>query len=74
MEQLFRLLSKWIYTITPRANVTFSYQCFHVHSNGHIGADIVSRNGNISPSVYLSSSVRIISGDGTKDNAYVLGM
>ena len=29
---------------------------------------------SIKPVVYLTSSVRIISGDGTKENAYVLGM
>ena len=66
--------SEWMYTITPRANSTFSYQCFHIHSNGHVGADIVSRSGKVFPTIYLNPSVIIMLGDGTKDNAYVLGM
>ena len=61
------------FTITPCTFADRSNRVFRVY-DGAPDTQNASNARAIRPSVYLSSSVRIISGDGTKDNAYVLGM
>ena len=60
--------------LTPYATTVESYQLFCLAQSGRISTHFAYLNYQVYPTVYLSSSVRIISGDGTKDNAYVLGM
>ena len=64
----------WQYTMTPRANSVISYQSFHCHNGGHVGADAVGIKGYVIPVVYLLSSVRIISGIGSSSDPFILGM
>ena len=62
-------ISKW--TISPIAS-DFAFGVFYYYNAGYVrGADSY-KNYNVLPVVYLKSSAKIVSGDGTKDNAYIL--
>ena len=62
--------SQW--SITPgRANTV---NVFWVSLNGNFNNDGYTRSYAIRPTLYLNQNIRIISGDGTIDNAYKLSM
>ena len=72
----------WIYT--PNSNILkwllspcsgYSNCSFYVEPTGSVyGYNGVYNPYGVRPTMYLSSTVKIISGDGTKDNAYKLSM
>ena len=50
------------------------YGAFVLYTNGALDGYVVLESFGVRPTLYLSSSVKITSGDGTKDNAYKLSM
>ena len=58
------------WTITPHSSAT---RAFNVDADGRINAHYNSRSYLVYPTVYLSSSAVIVSGDGTSSNPYKLG-
>ena len=75
-DWLFDTLSTW--TMTSLYQNSAKNNAFILLNDkslpGVVNCDYCSSSNDIKPTIYLSSSVRIISGDGTKENAYVLGM
>ena len=72
-------INDWLYgdlnyqwTITPHASYT-EYG-FVVSNLGHVGSDIVSPNHDVSPTVYLSTNVRIVGGTGTSLDPFELSL
>lgn len=59
------------WTITPRASI--SYIVFTVRSSGCLNSDI-ARNPNfgVRPVVFLKSNIKIVDGDGSSSNPYIL--
>ena len=70
------LYIKWkaYFTITPLAHETNAYHVYGVNGDGNITILDAERNIGVRPSVYLLSDVTILSGEGTKDSPYVLGL
>ena len=74
-------LNNWLFsadeiqlTLTPSTYRSIASSAFYIGTNGGVGNDNgVKTPGLIKPVVYLKSSVKIISGDGSKDNAFILG-
>ena len=69
----------WLYnssnaqwTLTPRAR--FSSRVFTVNSNGIVDNNRTNDTYGVSPALYLNSNVRIISGEGTESNPFVLSL
>ena len=67
------LLSSTIdWTISPFAYSAYSYDVFAVYSDGHVDGDTALNAEGVRPSVYLSSNVIVLSGDGSKNEPYIL--
>ena len=66
---LYKNESKW--TLSPVAS-NLADGIFYYYFGGYVRGADAYKNYNINPSVYLKSSVKIVSGDGSKDNAFVL--
>jgi len=60
------------WTITP--NSSYAYNVWYVYSNGGVIYFSAYYGYAVRPVLYLSSSVYIVQGSGTKSNPYVLGM
>lgn len=69
----------WLYSMSSRdkwvmdVNTNYAYHYFFNNGLG-VGAYNFKSNFSIYPVIYISSKVKIISGDGTKDNAYKLSL
>ena len=72
----------WLYmsenyqwTISPSASSSVAYPVFGFRSTtGNVRTSIANYAGLVRPSVYLLSSTKILSGEGTPENPYVLGV
>ena len=64
--------SSWQWSLIASPFSSDNATVYDISYAGHIGWFHVSNNIAVYPSVYLKSSVKIASGDGTKDNAFVL--
>lgn len=61
--------NKW--TLSPRSN--YSGNGLFIYQGGYISGDFVNSSRDVSPAIFLKSSVKIVSGDGiTPESAYVL--
>ena len=68
----------WLYdsstiqwTLTPRSSA--SYYVFFVDDTGYVNyTNFVGYSGGVRPSVYLTSNVKILGGDGTSNSPYTL--
>ncbi len=68
----------WLYdsstiqwTLTPRSSS--SYYVFFVYYHGYVNyTNFVGNSGGVRPSVYLTSNVKILGGDGTSNSPYTL--
>ena len=60
----------WYWTISSRSS--YAYLVFHVSSVGVLGDYFALCRGNVRPSVYLKSDIKIVSGSGTKDDMFKL--
>ncbi len=67
---LFNNDNQWL--LSPAAGPGQSYISFMVYSNGYVGIHAVTGVYPVRPSLYLSSSVKIIGGDGSQGNPYIL--
>mgnify|MGYP004612346307 FL=1 len=63
--------TNWFWTVSPSSN--YSYYVMAVYARGYVNDySTYSSPGLLRHSVYLSSSVSYISGDGSKDNPFVI--
>ena len=69
----------WLYnssntqwTLTP--NASSSYVVFNVHSNGRMSYNDTYHTSGVSPALYLNANVKIVDGDGSESNPYVLSL
>ena len=46
---------------------------FNIYDSGNVDGNLASRAGLVRPSVYLLSSTKILSGEGTPENPYIIG-
>ena len=60
----------WQWTISPRAG--FSYDVFLVTSAGFVSNYIANDNSAARPVVHLKSTIKVITGSGTKESPYIL--
>ena len=58
------------WTLTP--NSSYSHYVFYVYTTGYVSRNSARRSYGVRPSVYLTSNVSIISGDGTQSSPYTL--
>ena len=63
-------LQKWL--LSSRSD--YSYYVFTLVRSGEIGRNETKYNGAVIPTLYLSSQIKITSGDGTEANPYQLSM
>ena len=66
--------SSYQWTISPDASSSLAYFAFYVVANGHVGDNYAYRTSGVRPVVYLSSNVKIVSGDGSEANPFELGL
>lgn len=67
----------WLYessyhqwTITPRASS--SHIVFYLYDTGYVNGRITSNADGVRPVVFLKSSIKIVDGDGSSSNPYIL--
>ena len=67
----------WLYdsstaqwTLTPRSS--YSYHVFDVNGTGYVNRSYANSSRGVRPSVYLTSNVKILGGDGTSNSPYTL--
>ncbi len=72
LENAWLYVKKYEWTIMPRAVTNITYDVFVVRDSGDMSGGMSGSSAGIMPVVYLKSSVKIVSGDGTSDNAFVL--
>ena len=60
----------WYWTISPHSS--YASYVFLVHSDGGLGNYRALFHVSVRPSLYLKSNVKIVSGSGTKDDAFKL--
>ena len=70
--------SNWLtnddeFTLTPSSRTEFDYDIFCIH-NKVIDSNSAKVSLNVRPVVYLKSSVKITSGDGSSSNPCILGL
>lgn len=61
------------WTITPYAVSPYAIEIFNVLKSGNIANGVAAYTYYVRPSVYLKSDVRILNGDGSENNPFVLG-
>ena len=68
-DWIFNLFNQW--TITPRTS--YSYEVFRLSSAGYLDY-ITANNDNsgVRPVIFLKSSIKIVDGDGSSRNPYIL--
>jgi len=64
--------SKAVWTITPHVMNDTANNGFNVNPVGSVSRNNVYNSFEILPSIYLKESIRIIDGQGTKSNPYIL--
>jgi hypothetical protein len=64
--------SGYYWTITPYANSSFASRMWYVCSSSRVSSTFASNTRGVRPTLYLSSNVQIIGGDGSEGNAYRL--
>ena len=65
--------SNWQWVISSYAYSSRASFVFRVYYDGRLASSSACDSGVVQPSVYLKSNVTILSGEGTKENPYVLG-
>jgi hypothetical protein len=70
----FLFFSFGTWTLTPYSNS--SVHLFFIYGNGSIHSlnDGASNTANIYPSLYLKSNTQILSGSGTNDDPFIIGL
>ncbi len=68
------LLSSTQWTISPDAGPSYANSAFFVNYSGDVYSNNASYNYGVRPVVYLSSNVKIISGDGSIYNPFELSL
>ena len=65
--------SYYLWTLSPNSVISSGLYCgFYVNQDGLVYNDGVGGNNDVRPVLYLSSEVKIIGGDGSKNNPYTL--
>ena len=64
--------TQWV--LSPYANPTRSCYNSSILTNGFISSGFTNMNYDIRPSVYLNSSVKIVSGNGSSESPYTLAL
>ena len=67
-DWIFNSSNQW--TITPR--VSYSYYVFNLRSAGYVSSNDASDATGVRPVVFLKSSIKIVDGDGSSSNPYIL--
>ena len=67
-DWIFNSASQW--TITPRASN--SYSVFSLIRTGYVNSDNAFDTFGVRPVVFLKSSIKIVDGDGSSSNPYIL--
>ena len=67
-DWIFNSSNQW--TITPRAS--HSNRVFRLRSTGYVNYDDAYRTLGVRPVVFLKSSIKIVDGDGSSSNPYIL--
>ena len=62
--------SNWQWTLSPREDV--SYYVFYVRSSGGVYEDMAKDDLEIHPVAFLKSNIKIVEGDGSSSNPYIL--
>lgn len=62
--------STYQWTLTPRSST--SSNVFNVNRSGFVGNNNANNSSGVRPSVYLTSNVKILGGDGTSNSPYTL--
>ena len=65
--------STYQWTLTPGANSTYASYVGYINNNGPGYIHEAYKAGSVRPTAYLLSTIVSISGDGTKNNPYILG-
>ena len=63
----------WQWTFSPNADSSYDNCVFYVSNSGYVSNDYAYYAGPVRPSVYLLSSTKILSGEGTPENPYMIG-
>jgi len=63
-------LKPYTFTITNTCNTHVAYRVFFHHDTGSINAMAAATKAEIMPSIYLDSNVRLVSGEGSKENSF----
>ena len=65
--------SSWTWTLSPRANSSYSIRVFHVTSAGYVNDNNEMNAGSVRPVVFLKSSVSFTKeGNGTQSKPFIL--
>ena len=67
-DWIFNSLDQW--TITPHA--PSSHYVFYLNSAGYVSCNFTYNAYGVRPVVFLKSSIKIIDGDGSSSNPYIL--
>ena len=67
-DWIFNSAHQW--TITPHAST--SDRVFSLRSTGYVHSNITSITNGVRPVVFLKSSIKIVDGDGSSSNPYIL--
>ena len=70
-DWLYNATHEW--TLSPTAYSTFSYGIFHIQPDGYVTYSSARNSMTIRPSVYLKSSVKIVSGTGSSSDPFIIG-
>ena len=67
-DWIFNSSTQW--TITPRAS--YSTDVFYLHDTGYVYSSNANNARGVRPVVFLKSSIKIVDGDGSSSNPYIL--
>ena len=67
-DWIFNSSNQW--TITPRASA--SNNVFYLENAGYVSSDFTANARGVRPVVFLKSSIKIVDGDGSSSNPYIL--
>ena len=69
---IFMNSNEW--TLMPLSDSSYATSVFRICLTGYVGAYYASTSNAVRPSVYLLSSVKIVSGDGSETNPFELSL
>ena len=69
-DEEVKKLKPYTFTITNTCNTHVAYRVFFHHDTGSINAMAAATKAEIMPSIYLDSNVRLVSGEGSKENSF----